>query len=101
VNEKILDISWGTIVKLAVAGFVVYLIFILKDILVWVLFGLIISILFDPVIDFLQRRRVPRVASTVGVYLLLFGLLSYVIFATTPLFVGELQRFFPTSSAIL
>jgi len=92
-NEKILDISWGTIVKLAVAGFVIYLIFILKDILVWMLFGLIISILFDPLIDFLQKRRVPRVASTIGVYLLLFGLLSYVIFATTPLFVGELQRF--------
>lgn len=92
-NERVLDISWGTIVKLAIAGFLVYLIFILKDILVWVLFGLIISILFDPVIDFLQKRRIPRVISTVGVYLVLFGILAYVIFATTPLFVGELQRF--------
>ena len=92
-NEKILDISWGTIVKLAIAGFVIYLIFILKDILVWVLFGLIISILFDPVINFLQKRRVPRVISTIGVYVTLFGILAYIIFATTPLFVDELQRF--------
>ncbi|MCH8986551.1 AI-2E family transporter [Patescibacteria group bacterium] len=92
-NEKILDISWGTIVKLAIAGFVIYLIFILKDILVWVLFGLIISILFDPVIDFLQKRKVPRVISTIGVYVVLFGILAYIIFATTPLFVKELQQF--------
>ena len=74
-NDHNLDISWSTVVKLALAGFLVYVIFLVRDILVLVLFGVIISILFDPVIDFLQKRRVPRVASTIGVYLLLFGFL--------------------------
>lgn len=92
-NHSLLDISWGTIVKLALAGFLVYVVFLTRQILVLVLFGLIISVLFDPVIDFLQKRRIPRVVSTLGVYVTLFGLLSYVVFATTPIFVQEIQEF--------
>jgi predicted PurR-regulated permease PerM len=92
-HSSVLDISWSTIVKLALAGFLVYVIFLIRDILVLVLFGVIISILFDPVIDYLQKRRIPRVVSTLGVYLVLFGILSYTIFAVTPVFAQELQEF--------
>ena len=92
-QSQLLDISWGTIVKLTLGGFLVYVIFLMRDILALVLFGLIISVLFDPVIDFLQKRKIPRVVSTLGVYLALFGLLSYTVFATAPVFVQEIQEF--------
>lgn len=92
-NNQLLDISWGTVVKLAFAGFFVYVVFLIRDILVLVLFGVIISVLFDPLIDFLQKRKIPRVISTIGVYLVLFGVISFTIFATTPVFVHEIQEF--------
>jgi predicted PurR-regulated permease PerM len=92
-QSHLLDISWGTIVKLALAGFLVYVVFLLRDILVLVLFRLIISVLFYPVIDSLQERKIPRLISTLGVYLVLFGVLSYTVFATTPVFVQEIQEF--------
>jgi len=92
-QEKVLDISWGTILKLAVAGLTIYILFLTKDILVWVLFGLIISILFDPAIDFLQRRRIPRVFGVVGVYSVVFGILALIIWSIAPFFVNEIQRF--------
>jgi len=92
-QAKILDISWGTILKLAVAGLVIYILFLTRDILVWVLFGLIISILFDPAIDFLQKMRVPRVLGTIGVYSVVFGILALIIWSIAPFFVNEIQRF--------
>jgi predicted PurR-regulated permease PerM len=92
-HNQLLDISWSTIVKLALAGFVVYVVFLIRDILALVLFGVIISILFDPVIDRLQKFRVPRVVSTLGVYTILFGVLSYTIFAATPIFAQEFNEF--------
>jgi len=92
-QEKVLDISWGTILKLAVAGLTIYILFLVKDILVWVLFGLIISILFDPAIDFLQRRRIPRVLGVIGVYSVTFGILALIIWSIAPFFVSEIQRF--------
>lgn len=90
---RLLDISWGTILKLAVSGLTIYILFLTRDILVWVLFGLIISILFDPAIDFLQRRRVPRILGTIGVYSVIFGILAFIIWGMAPFFVNEIQRF--------
>jgi len=92
-QEKILDISWGTILKLAVAGLTIYVLFLVRDILVWVLFGLIISILFDPAIDFLQRRKIPRPLGVIGVYSVTFGILALIIWSIAPFFVNEIQRF--------
>ncbi len=91
--HQLLDISWGTIVKLALAGFLVYVIFLIREILVWVLFGLIISVLFDPVIDALHKWHIPRVVSTMLVYFCIFGFLAYIVFATAPIFIHEVQEF--------
>ena len=92
-QEKLLDISWGTILKLGVASLVIYILFLTKDILVWVLFGLIISILFDPAIDFLQKRKVPRILGTIGAYSVIFGILAFIIWGMAPFFINEIQRF--------
>ena len=90
---RLLDISWGTILKIAVAGLVIYILFLTRDIMVWVLFGLIISILFDPAIDFLQKRRIPRALAVISVYSSVFGALALMIWSMAPLFVNEIQRF--------
>lgn len=92
-ESRVLDISWGTILKLTIAGFSFYLLYLIRDILVWVVFGLIISVLFDPAIDFLQKRHLPRVFATILVYVALFGMLGYLIYVTAPLFVQESQQF--------
>ena len=92
-DSKILDISWGTILKIALALFCLYLIYLIKDILVWILFALIVSILFNPVINFLRKRHFPRIAATLLVYLAFFGILGYLISLIVPPFISETQKF--------
>ncbi|OGZ24296.1 MAG: hypothetical protein A2896_00300 [Candidatus Nealsonbacteria bacterium RIFCSPLOWO2_01_FULL_43_32] len=92
-EPRVLDISWGTILKLTIAFFTFYLLYLVRDILIWVVFGLIISVLFDPAIDFLQKRRLPRVLATILVYVALFGILGFMIYAMAPWFVQESQQF--------
>ena len=92
-QSRVLDISWGTILKIAVAGLVIYILFLTKDIMIWVLFGLIISILFDPAIDFLQKRRFPLVVAVFSVLSTVCGALTRTIWSMGPLFVNEIQRF--------
>ncbi|MDP2641438.1 MAG: AI-2E family transporter [Candidatus Yanofskybacteria bacterium] len=92
-REQVLDISWGTIFKLAAAGLVVYVFFLVRDLLILLLFAIIISILFEPVIDFLRKRRIPRVVAAISVYMFVFGLVALVLFGTAPLFIHEIQRF--------
>ncbi|MBI4123039.1 MAG: AI-2E family transporter [Parcubacteria group bacterium] len=92
-KERLLDLSWGSIVKIFVAVLGLYVFFLIKDILLWLILGMVISILFNPVIEFFVKFKVPRVAAAVGIYLASFGLLALMIYAMTPFFTLELQRF--------
>ncbi|MFH1424016.1 MAG: AI-2E family transporter [Candidatus Nealsonbacteria bacterium] len=92
-ESKILDISWEAILKMAVALFTFYLIYLIRDILIWVIFGLIISVLFNPAIDFLQKKHFPRILATILVYVTLFIATGFLIYSVAPLFVTEIQQF--------
>ncbi|MDO8639292.1 MAG: AI-2E family transporter [bacterium] len=92
-NEKVLDISWGTILKLAVTIVCFYIIFLIKDILIWFFFAIIISILFNPVVDFLEKKKVPRVMGVVLIYSAFLGLLSVFMYLSVILFLAEIKQF--------
>jgi len=92
-EEKVLDISWGTILKIGIASVAFYLLYLIRDILILVVFALIISVLFNPAIDFLQKRKIPRPVATFFVYIVVFGMLGLVIYWISPVFVSEIQNF--------
>jgi len=92
-NEKILDISWGTILKIGIAFFGFYILYLIRDILVWFIFALIFSLLFNPAIDFLQKRRIPRVLATLFIYIFIFGIFGLFIYLIAPVFISEIQQF--------
>lgn len=91
--HQTLDISWKTILKIAIALLTFYLLFLVRDILILVIFSLIISILFIPAIEFLQKRKIPRVLAAALVYIGLFGLLGFFIYLIAPMFVFETKQF--------
>jgi len=92
-QERILDISWGSIAKISIAALGLYLLFLIRDLLVWFLFALIIALVFDPAIDFLQKWRVPRVVAAILTYFGAFGFLGFVIYLVVPVFVVEIFEF--------
>ncbi len=92
-DEKILDISWKTIVKIALTIVFFYIIYEIRDILIWFVFALIISILFNPAIDFLQKKRIPRIIGVILVYFSVFGLFTFLIWLIIPIFAYEVQNF--------
>ncbi len=70
-----------------------YLLYLIRDILIWLIFGLIISVLFNPAVDFLQKKHFPRSLATILVYTIAFGAIGFSIYAVAPLFVTEIQQF--------
>ncbi len=92
-GEKILNISWRTILKISIAVAIFYILYSVRDILIWFIFALTISILFNPIINFLQKRRIPRTIAVVLVYVGTFGILSFLIYLVVPLFISEIQMF--------
>jgi len=92
-NEKVLDISWKTILKIALALVCFYIFYSIRDIFVWFIFAVIISVLFNPGIDFLQKKKIPRIIATIFVYFFIFGAFSLLIWLVIPLFIGEIGLF--------
>jgi len=92
-NEKLLDISWGTIFKIFVAVISFYILYQIRDILAWFVFALIISVLFNPAVNFLRKLKIPRSLAVLFVYTAFFGILTLIIYFTVPLFISEIKQF--------
>ena len=85
-NNQAVDISWSAIFKAALALAVGYAIYLAREVLLLALFGLIISVLFNPAIDFLLRLKIPRTAATLSVYFLVLGVLGTMIYLDRAVF---------------
>lgn len=95
-QNKILDISWKTILRIAIAGLIFYVLYFIRDVLIWIIFAVVISVLFNPAINFLQKKRIPRGLSTALVYITVLGILGLIIYTSAPLFISEIQQFSQT-----
>lgn len=93
VEKNTLDISWGSIIKIFLATIVFYLLYQVMDVLVWFIFALIISILFNPLVDFLKKLKIPRVVGVIAVYFTLFGIIALFVSVITPGLYNEIKRF--------
>lgn len=93
VQNKSFDISWITIFRIAVVCGILYFLFLIQNILGWFLFALIISVLFNPAINFLQKKRVPRVMASILMYFGVFLLLGLLVYKIAPPLVSELRFF--------
>lgn len=91
-QSRVLDISWETIFKLAFAGAAFYILFLIRDILIWLVFALIISVLFNPAVKFL-RKFMPRALAVILIYVAIFGIIGLSIYMIVPVFIAEINQF--------
>ncbi|MBM3257674.1 MAG: AI-2E family transporter [Candidatus Nealsonbacteria bacterium] len=92
-GERLLDISWRSILKVALAALIIYILYSIRDILIFLIFALIISVLFNPAIDFLERRKIHRVLATGLVYVVIFGFFGGSIYLISVSFIPEVRQF--------
>ena len=88
-----LDISWQTILKVFLAGSIFYLLYLVRDVVIWFFFALIISVLLNPIVNFLRWLRLPKILAVILTYLSIFGVLASIIYLTAPLLIIEVKQF--------
>ncbi len=92
-EQRTLDIGWEAILRIAFAGLIFYFLYLVREVVVWFLFALIVSTLLNPVINFLRRLYVPKVLAVSFVYLSFFGILGLIIYLVAPFFITEIRQF--------
>ena len=90
--EQSLDITWKTIIKVLITGFSLYLLFLSRDIVIWLAFALIIALLIEPMVNWLRWIKFPRVLAVILVYSSILGALGLMVYFTAPIFIFEIDQ---------
>ncbi len=83
-QPQTITITTGTIVKAVAILVVVALLWFIRDIVVIALFSMILASAIDPLVDRLQKFKIPRWASVLGIFLALIGAIVGVITLLIP-----------------
>lgn len=92
-EEKNLTVSWEFCFKALILVVFIYFLYLVKDLVIWTIFALILSILFNFAIDFFNQKRVPRPIAAIAVYFGAFILIGAFFYWTAPVFLSEIKQF--------
>lgn len=83
-RELKLNINVATIIKIAVALAVIFIIYFLRDIIFVLLTSVVIASAVSPVADWFSRFKIPRVLSVLLVYVIAFSVIVGTLFFLLP-----------------
>ncbi len=91
-DNRTLEVSWKAIFKILITFFALFIIFLIHDILVLSVFGLVIAVLFEAPARALSKR-IPYGLAVVFLYVAAFALLSSLIYFPASSLVTEIKQF--------
>lgn len=92
-EQKQINISTGTIVKTVFILLGLWVLYLVRDIVALFFLSIIFTATLDPVIDRMQRRKIPRPLSVFIVYIAFFSVLGVVISFLAPPLVSQFKDF--------
>ncbi|MBI3671570.1 AI-2E family transporter [Candidatus Azambacteria bacterium] len=90
--KQIIEISTWTILRgILILLFFVFL-FLIKDILIILFLSLIIASSIYPIVNYLQKKGIPRIAGVLSVYLLVILFIALLLYLVVPTIIDEIRQ---------
>ncbi|HOX60598.1 MAG TPA: AI-2E family transporter [Candidatus Magasanikbacteria bacterium] len=83
------NITAGSIAKFFVSAILMYLVYLLSDVLVFLFVAIVLSTLIEPFANAFERRRIPRAIAVLVVYILFFGIITAVVSLLAPIIIED------------
>lgn len=100
-EERSIQISASTILKVIGIFVALYLLFLVREILLALFVSIIIASIIEPLAAHFEKKRIPRMLAAVLVYILVFGLIGFafavlipVVLRDVPQVSGQLHDYF-------
>lgn len=90
-EKKYWEISWGSLWRIAAMLILISFFYFAKNIIIALLVSIVISSALDPIVSFLERKKLPRVLGTLLIFLLLLGSLALLLYIIVPVVLAELN----------
>jgi predicted PurR-regulated permease PerM len=92
-NQKMtLDLSYVTFVRLVVILFLLVFLYLVRDLLLMIFVAIVIASGLDPIIDFFQKKKVPRTMTILFIFAIFVGLLFLIVYVLIPPIVQQAQQ---------
>ncbi len=91
-ETKGLSISWGSLWRILLMIALASILFIAQDILIALFLAIVISSALDPIVSWLERKKIPRLLSTLGLYVAIIFLLALIAYAIIPVALSEFSN---------
>ncbi len=97
-QSKKIEISTSIVLKTIVILVGLWFLFLVRDIIILLFIAVIIAASIDPGVDWLQRKKIPRSAGAMLIYVLLFSIIALIISFMVPSIVSQFNDFSKNSS---
>ena len=89
--NRTIEISSGTILRTIFILLTLWLLYLVRDILLLVFLAIIIVSAIDPIVDWFQKRKIPRSLTVLVVYILFLSVLGVTIGLLVPPLTSEIR----------
>ena len=97
-QSKKVEISTSIVLKTVVILLGLWFLFLVRDIIILLFIAVIIAASIDPGVDWLQRKKIPRSAGAMLIYVILFSILALIISFIVPSIANQFNDFSKNSS---
>ncbi len=92
-EKRTIDISIAALVRVTVFVLGLWFLFFIRDIIVLFILSLILTATIRPLVEMLEKKKIPRSVSVLGIYIILISLLALGISLLVPPLVGQFKEF--------
>jgi predicted PurR-regulated permease PerM len=85
-----IEISTGTIIKFFLVLIAIIFLYFIKDVLLLIFIAIVIIAALEPMVDWAESRKIPRLLSTSFLYLVFLGLIGLVFYLLIPPLVEQI-----------
>ena len=91
-KRKTIDISAGTVWRVVLIVMLIWFLFLIRDTLFLLFFAIVVVSAAQPIVDRLERKRIPRAVSAVTLYLFIFCILGLFLYLIIPILIVDIKH---------
>ncbi len=90
-EKRIISISTGTMIRAVLVGFGVWFVYATRDLIGVLLISILLAAIMDPIVDWFEKKRIPRSITVMLLYVVIFLILGVLLFAIIPPMIDEVR----------
>ncbi len=99
-EAKNFNLSWEILWKLFFMVLLGWVLFLARDVVAALFLAIVISTAFDPIVSYLESKKIPRVIGTLAIYLVAIFIIGLIIYAFVPIALSEFSNLIKYTSKI-